>query len=161
MMKKNLLGFFLLAGLIGLGSVPSAYAYFTTNANAGGSYGIELGNDTDIEEEVDGLDKHIVVTNHEDSQPVFVRVKLFFGNEYITDWSIAGDGWSLGEDDFYYFADPVDPGQSTSELLAQFKVEDESDKTHFNVVVVSESAPVIYDENNRPVADWSQAAESE
>lgn len=160
MMKKRMLALSLLI-LVGLISVPSSLAYFTTNAHADGSYGIELGNDTDIDETVEDLTKHIVVDNHEESQPVFIRVKLFYGNEAVSNVSIDGTDWSLGEGDFWYYANPVDPGSSTSELTASIQIKNADDKIDFNVIVVSESTPVIYDENNNPSADWSQVLDNE
>ena len=80
-MKKKWMIFSLALALLGASSVGTAYAYFTTNARADGEYGIELGNDTDITEDVDDLTKSIAVRNNENSQAVFVRVKLFYPDE--------------------------------------------------------------------------------
>ena len=76
-MKKKWMIFSLALALLGASSVGTAYAYFTTNARADGEYGIELGNDTDITEDVDDLTKSIAVRNNENSQAVFVRSSCF------------------------------------------------------------------------------------
>ena len=98
-MKKKWMIFSLALALLGASSVGTAYAYFTTNARADGEYGIELGNDTDITEDVDDLTKSIAVRNNENSQAVFVRVKLFYpdeGGSPVSQVFVEGeDGWEV------------------------------------------------------------------
>ena len=148
-MKKRLLAFSLLVALILCSGISSAYAYFTTNVEADGSGSLELGNNTDITEEVDGLTKHIVVNNLEDSQPVFVRVQLFHG-DFGVPVSVEGKGWSNGGDGYYYFDSIVEVGQSTSELVAGIQSQKDS-VDNFNVIVVAESRHVVYEDGNAPV----------
>lgn len=154
MMKKNIFGFSLLLALIGLVSVPSAYAYFTTYADAEGEREIMLGNDTDIEEEVNDLTKHIEIANNEDSQPVYIRVRVFWAEgTNVDNVYINGENWSEGSDGFWYYSEIVDPGQKTTELTASIQTKGDK-KPDFNVVVVSESTPVIYENNNPRPMDW-------
>lgn len=158
-MKKKVIGFSFLLAMIGFISVPSAYAYFTTYADAEGEREIMLGNDTDIEEEVNDLTKHIVIANNEDSQPVYIRVKVFWAEGAHVDTVNIGPAdsndsrWSEGTDGFWYYSEIVEPGQSTAELTALITVKGDK-KPDFNVVVVSESTPVIYENNSPRPMDW-------
>mgnify|MGYP001086047891 FL=1 len=156
-MKKKWMIFSLALALLGASSVGTAYAYFTTNARADGEYGIELGNDTDIT--VDDLTKSIAVRNNENSQAVFVRVKLFYpdeGGSPVSQVFVEGeDGWEVPAraDGFYYYTPIVEPGESTTTLRASIQVKGDFEADSFNVIVVAESAPVIYDENGQVVPD--------
>lgn len=158
-MKKKWMIFSLALALLGASSVGTAYAYFTTNARADGEYGIELGNDTDITEDVDDLTKSIAVRNNENSQAVFVRVKLFYpdeGGSPVSQVFVEGeDGWEVPAraDGFYYYTPIVEPGESTTTLRASIQVKGDFEADSFNVIVVAESAPVIYDENGQVVLD--------
>lgn len=168
-MKK--LNIFLLTLSIALiltaSSVPlkDAMAYFTTYAHAEGGYTIELGSKTNIHEDFSAWTKHVVITN-EEGQPVFVRVRIFCGSKYditISDecgyWTDNGDGY------IYYqkpFKEPLFAGESTEELLIKIEgVPNEGvDGESFNVVVVYESAPALYDSNGNAYADWDAIVDS-
>ena len=53
----------LAAGMVLTATAGSAWAYFTTNTSASGSYTLSLGNETRIVETYSEHTKHLVVTN--------------------------------------------------------------------------------------------------
>ena len=63
----------LLAGGAGAGQ---AMAYFTTYVTAAGGHPVTLGYETQIEEDVEDMTKHIVIANTGESA-CYVRVKVF------------------------------------------------------------------------------------
>lgn len=72
---------------------------------------------------------------------------------------ISGEGWTLGEDGYYYYKDMIPAGGSTAnELLV--KIDNMDSKEDFNVVVIQECAPVLYDENGNPYANWDMILDS-
>lgn len=147
------------AALAATATVGSAWAYFTTYAEAQGGYTISLGDETRVEEEFSDWTKHIAVTSAEGSEPAYVRVKAFSGSEYTLVYSDKADKWSPGEDGYYYYEDIVEGGQTTEPL--DVRIEDiPEDAEEFNVVVVHESTPVQYDEAGDPYADWSVKLDS-
>jgi hypothetical protein len=137
--------------------VGTAWAYFTTYAQAQGGYTIQLGDRTEIFESFSAWTKHVVITADEDSQPVFVRVKAFCGSAYNLIYSDEGGLWTPGADGYYYYGEPLNGGQSTQELQIYINdVPDEiTDPTAFNVVVIYETTPVRYDQAGTAYADWA------
>lgn len=136
-------------------TINTASAYFTTYAEAKGGYTIELGDKTRINENFSGWVKYVTITSAEDSEPVYVRARAFSGSQYPLEYS--GDGWSLGNDGYYYYGDILSASESTSDLLVQISgvpVNADND-TSFNVIVVYESTPVLYKEDGTPYADWN------
>ena len=146
-----------LAGIL-LAGVSATSAYFTTYTTTSGSGSIELGNITHIVEETEGhiYRKDIQIQNEEGSGPVFVRVKLFYGDRSDLSFEL-GEGWSLGTDGFYYYDDALEATQSTSVLRVSIaRVGADAEKPQdFNVVVVAESTPALYDEQGNPAPDWN------
>ena len=137
-------------------SVQSAMAYFTTYASAVGGYSITLsGSDTDMDEDFSGWQKRVVVSNTEGSMPVFVRARAFSGDAYTLTYS--GEGWTPGSDGYYYYTPMLEGGAVTTELLVNISgvPEDVQSGDNFNVIVVYETTPVLYNEAGEPYADWS------
>ncbi len=162
MKRRNIFLAVLAAALILSVSLCGAVAYFTTSISASGSVQIELGPNTDIvEPDISRWTKHVVVTNNDDSkQSVYVRVKAFAGSEYTLQYS--GEGWTIDSEGFYRYSDPVAPGgQTENELLIKIDniPENAADRGGFNVPVVYEATPVLYDEAGEPYADWNLKAE--
>ena len=164
-MKKKTV--FLLAFAVALilaTTLPNAFAYFYTYARAAGGYTIQLGDKTTITEpKVENWTKHIVVESEPDSQPVYVRVKAFAGNKYSLTYGCGKDTegnpyWKKKEKDdgYFYYTGILQGGQSTEEMWV--KIENiptgAKEGDSFNVVVIYETTPVIYDENGQPHADW-------
>ena len=158
MMKKKTKVFWLTAAALVFlagAAVPPAMAYFTTYVEAEGGYPITLGNET-IEEKVENMEKHIVLTNTGESD-CFVRVKVFAGSQITL--TMSGLSWNQGEDGYWYYSDIVPVSGNTEELLAKIAIPEEY-KESFNVVVVQECTPVLYEEDGTPYADWNRIADT-
>lgn len=133
-----------------------ASAYFTTYARASGGYTIELGERTEIYERFSQWTKHVAVTSEEGSKPVFVRVKAFWGETYDVSYD-GGEHWTEGEDGFWYCGEILYAEGETPELdihINNVPTDVESGDS-FNVVVVYETTPVLYDAEGAPYADWN------
>ena len=128
-----------------------AWAYFTTYAAAEGGYTINLGDRTEITEGFSDWTKRVTVTN--------VRVKAF--GPSTCPLTYTGSGWTAGEDGYYYYGTPV-PGGGNTEVLnivinnIPTKEDGLEVGDQFNVIVIYESTPVLYDEGGNPLpADWN------
>ena len=159
--KKNLClaaaALTLTAGL----SVGTAMAYFTTYATASGGVSLSLDNAVTVpEEEVSNWTKHITVQNTGDID-CFVRVKVFAGDKYQDGLTYADDEgrWTPGADDCYYYSDIVPAGGASQELRVGIDPMDSEES--FNVIVVQECTPVLYDEEGNPYADWNRVMDSD
>lgn len=135
--------------------VGVAWAYFTSYATTKGSVPLSLGAKTEITEDFSNWTKSVTISNSSDSVPVFIRAKAFSGTIYPL--LFEGASWDLGKEGFYYYADPVAPGSATSVLkvIIEGAPSDAQENDQFNVVVVYESTPVLYDSEGNPYADWS------
>lgn len=154
--RKAALG--LLAVVLVLGAlIQPVLAYFTCNTDAKGVVPIVLGKKTEIEETFDNWTKHLTVSNDPDSeQDVYIRARAYTGSTYQLSITPA-NGWSAGSDGWYYYADPVAPGGSTSALDVEILNVPATPEGYaaFNVAIVYESAPVYHDEDGSPLpADW-------
>lgn len=144
--------------LAGSMSIQSALAYFTANASAQGGHTISLGSSTDIVEKVIDRAKQIIITNTGEND-CFVRVKVFSGSQIDIEYSGESGAWSQGEDEYWYYSDIVPAGGKTSMLKASIIIP-EGFEDDFNVVVVQECTPVLFDQNGKPYADWTQKIDS-
>lgn len=142
---------------VGVG-VGSSLAYFTTYVEADGGVQLSLGSTTTIpKEDVTEGSKHVQIENTGD-QACFVRVKAFAGSEYADGlkYEDASGKWTPGADGYYYYSDVLLAGATTDELLIHLGFESlEEDVDAFNVIVVQEATPVLYDEDGNAYADWS------
>lgn len=135
-------------------TVESSLAYFTTYVSAGGGGVVNLGNSTVIDEEKGEMEKQITIMNPSDRSDCFVRVKVFSGAAVTVE--VSGDGnWRHGEDDYWYYTPVLLAGASTTVLHAVVDVPEGFDKDNFNVVVIQECTPVVYDEAGNATADWN------
>lgn len=159
-------------------AIAPSYAYFTDQSSATG--GLVIGRPTtDIKEYFDHRGKQVVISNNEDSVPVFVRARVYAFEPYLD--TIEGNSWRYNsEDDWYYYQKVLEPGQETSyesgdalNVKIKFRTRteiynpdgsvdvDEVDTTgeNFNVVVVYEAVPVQYGPDGEllapEAADWS------
>lgn len=142
--------------------IGTAMAYFTTYATAEGGVTLDLGYaQTEIEEEVVNGKKQIVLNNTGDYD-CYVRVKALTGDAYkdgITYTEPDGAGlWTPGADGYYYYNAIVAAGDSTTQIDVGFVLPQE-DQTDFNVIIIQECTPVLYDENGEAYADWSVTAD--
>lgn len=137
--------------------VGTTVAYFTTYATARGYIELPIDQRTEINEDFGDWTKRVTITNAEDSTAVFVRAKGYAGSEYTLDYSSTDANWVIGEDDYYYYRLPLDTGQTTPTLNVRIGnvPADAHEGDQFNVVVIYETTPVLYDESGRPYADWN------
>ena len=164
----------LAAGLILASTIGSASAYFSAYTTAEGSVQIHLGSSTELEEpEVAAGVKHLVITCKEGSQPVYVRATAFAGQDVTLTYASNSGHWVDGGDGYWYYADgsldallPLAGGEKTDgdeELLVHVSrdVTEENVGDTYNVVVIYEATPVLYDESGNPYADWNLSAVQE
>lgn len=147
-------------GMVASLTMKGALAYFTTYVSAGGSYVVNLGSQTEIHEDLSDMTKHISITNTSQINDCFVRVKVFYGgdlNVSYQDKSESGDLWTYSEKDGYWYYGPIlAAGQSTEILDVKIKdLPEDFDRDSFNVVVIQECTPVVYDKDGNPTADWN------
>lgn len=138
------------------GTVGTTLAYFTTYASAKGYVEISLEEQTTIDETFDSWTKHLTIANQgDDSRPVYVRAKAFGGEQYTLTYS--GSGWNQNADGYYYYNSILNPGETTSALDVKIDgvPKDAVDGDNFNVIVVYETTPVLFDTQGNPYADWN------
>lgn len=146
-------------GMVASLTVKGALAYFTTYVSAGGSHVVTLGSQTEIHEDLSDMTKHISITNTSQINDCFVRVKVFYGgdvNVTYHDKSESGNLWTYSKEDGYWYYGPILAAGESTEIL-DVKIEDlpeDFDRDSFNVVVIQECTPVVYDEDGNPTADW-------
>ena len=146
--------FLLTAGI----SVGTAMAYFTTYTQVGGTVPLSLGEiETIPDEEVTDWEKHVTIENTGETD-CFVRVRAFAGSQYQDSLVYSGENWSLAADGYYYYSEILSPGETSGELT--IAIDNMDSDQDFNVIVVQESAPVIYDENGNPTGDWDHVMDS-
>ena len=141
-------------------SAGTAMAYFTTYTEASGGVTLNMGfSETIPKEDFSDWTKHVSVENTGDYD-CYVRVKALAGSKYQDglQYSDSDGKWTPGEDGYYYYSDPIAPGESTSVL--DIRIDSTKSDASFNVVVVQESTKVLYNENNEPYADWTQIADT-
>lgn len=156
---KRRLGLMAVAiGLIAAATVAPAMSYFTTYATAKGGYTLNLGESTSMKETFAEWTKHITIANTGETE-CYVRVKAFSGSQYPLYFSSESSLWSLHKDGYWYYNAILPAGtvMPESEALAiEIHRMDEASVQDFNVIVIEEAAPVLYDENGVPSADWDK-----
>ncbi len=155
MKRRQILLTVLAVALVLSVSIGGAWAYLTARTSAKGGITVNAGPTTDITEpDVSSWVKHVVITNDEDSSPVFVRARGYAGQLYTLTYS--GDGWTDGGDGWWYCDEAVEPGGSTPELLVTIggAPADPENGQSFNVAVLYEATPAVYDASGEPAPDW-------
>lgn len=140
--------------------VDKALAYFTTYVVAQGGKTLDMGfSSTELDEKViDG--KKIVVVKNTGTADCFVRVKVFAATDYKdlinvdasnhTDWIVDNTN------KVYEYSKVLVAGGETSSLSVEIGALDTDKNTSdFNVIVIQESTPVLYDKDGNTYADWS------
>ena len=157
-MKKSKVFLAALAVILAAGiTVMPALAYFTAHDEADGKVAVNLGYQTEIDEEVDETHKVVTITN-KGPESCYVRVKAYTTIGTLT---YDGKGGWTEKDGYYYFNDIVPAGGKTEPSLTITvpvpKTGEEGDS--FNVIVVYESVHAQYDENGALIdateADWA------
>lgn len=144
-------------------AVESAMAYFTTYVTAKGGYTLELGfTKTEIQEEVEYGKKVVTLTNTGDYD-CYVRLKALTGDAYKDSlvYSEPDDAgkWVPGVEGYYYYNEIVAPGGTSTALEVKFSFPEGKEPTNFNVIIIQECTPVLYDEYGNPYGDWSVTAD--
>lgn len=145
-------------GLVAASGGQDSMAYFTTYVTAGGSEIVRLGAQTEIREDVSSMTKHVSIQNVSQTNDCFVRVKAFCGQDLTltyTDTSGRGD-WYDGKDGYWYYRPIVPAGAATAVLDIKINLPAGFNKDEFNVVVIQECTPVLYDDSGKASADWSK-----
>lgn len=102
--------------------------------------------------------KEITLTNTGDYD-CYVRLLALTGDAYKDSLSYTGDSkWTPGADGYYYYSDIVAPGESTTQIDVSFAFPEE-EPADFNVIIIQECTPVLYDEDGNPYADWEKTAD--
>ena len=157
-MKKNrILLTALAAALILALSVGSALAYFTDWTQAEGKQPIHAGDTSRIREgQIEKWIKPITITNTSADVSIYVRAKVF--STY--DVQCYGDNWdTVGMGEYTNYSKVLGPGKDADDILyvKVEKPENAKDGEGFNVIVVYEAVPVLYNEDGTPKApDWTQ-----
>lgn len=156
--KKPLIMAAATLALTGTLAVGSAMAYFTTYSTAGGGVKMNMGfTETIPNEDVKSDGKHVTISNTGDYD-CFVRVKAFAPVKLTYQ---AKEKWSEGADGYWYYSDVLPAGQTTDpELLISYEFptgdsEGKNKPEEFNVVVIQECTPVLYDDDGKAYADWN------
>jgi hypothetical protein len=156
MKKFNKISLILALVMVVTALMIPAVSYFTTYAQARGGHPLRLGQDTEIHEDFASWRKTVQVENHHESVDVYVRARAYTGA--LTELAYSGTGWTLGEDGYYYYSDPVKPGEKTGVLNIDIKAPaatEEGDR--FDVIVVYQSVQAWYNDDGTAVpADWNQ-----
>ena len=113
--------------------------------------------ETKPHEEVDENGKHVTISNVGDYD-CFVRVRAFAPVELS--YNAPDGGWTDGGDGYWYYNDVLQAGQTTEkELNITYKFPSGDQKPEeFNVVVIQECTPILYDEDGNAYADWDRSA---
>lgn len=141
--------------LIGGITIQSAMAYFTTYVSAKGSHVVRMGAQTTINEELSQMTKHISVQNTSSINDCYVRVKVFCGSQIDVAISSESGLWETRGTDGYWYYIPIVPAGATTEILDAKIIVPEGYEENFNVAVVQECTPVVFDENGNETADWN------
>lgn len=136
-------------------TIQSAMAYFTTYVSAKGSHVVRMGAQTTITEELSQMTKHISVQNASSINDCYVRVKVFCGSQIDINISSESGLWEQRGNDGYWYYIPIVPAGTATEILdAKINVPEGYEES-FNVAVVQECTPVVFDEDGNATADWN------
>ena len=138
------------AGAVALActSVGGTFAYYKAAATAEGGKTINVQPTTEITENLDGNNKIVSVTNTGDTD-LYIRV-VGYGSI-----GASGSGWSQSGD-YYYYGSVIKPGETTSTI--EFTVDDTDKDRDFDVVVVEEATPAIFDIDDDGTLDANDAS---
>lgn len=147
------------AFLLGASAVSETMAYFTTHVAAEGGQVIELGATSTIEEEVSNMTKHVVLTNT-GKQACFVRIKAFAGEDFLLEYLGEAEDWKAGEDGYWYYQKVLQAGEKTQNLDIKIHLPSQEYTKDFNVIVIQETAPAVYDAEGNASADWTRVMDT-
>lgn len=152
-LKKSYMAVVVLAVLLLIAaSMNAVQAYFTTYVTASGEKTVVLDDRIETYEEVKGLEKTIGIRNT-GKYDCFGRVLVIAPDGY-TVTKISGNEWAQAEDGYWYYNRIIPAGETSADLLVISIGGIPADQPlNFDVVVIEEAIPVVYDANGNP--DWS------
>ena len=158
--KKSLIMAAATLALTGTLAVGSAMAYFTTYSTAGGGVTMNMGfTETSPNETVDQNGKHVTISNIGDYD-CFVRVTAFAPMELT--YTAPNGGWKAEDDGYWHYEGVLPAGETTPKLNISYTFPSGDDKPEeFNIVVIQECTPVLYDKDGTPYADWNHVITTE
>lgn len=146
--------------------VGTTFAYYTDATSAVGSLPYRAGTFTpssDIQESLEGTNKTISVVNT-GGAPILVRMKVLYAqsNATVTVGSV-GAGWHRGDDGWFYYDQPLwNQGDATTALVAAVEpLTGDNVMSEFNVTVIQQCAPVVWDQAQPASTEGEQAAEAD
>ena len=175
MKRRNLILSVLALLLIACAVINPAVAYFTANTSADGAIPLYFYRETEIYEEMDGLNKLVTIKNTggdhpELADPVWIRARAYIADAYDDEnhFKVSGAGWTEHSDGWFYYDDPVPVGGSTTPLKVEVKnlpvnaENQENDEYYISMIgvgVVYQSTTAFYDTNGIDFqeADWDEA----
>ena len=149
-------------------SIKDSLAYFTTYTTTRGSARLALGPRTEIKETIERQTKQIQIKNTGETD-CFVRARIYAGSLIILTESedVPAGGaahWRKDADGWWYYEAVLKPGENTNVLFVKIDVHKDMmdfDINNFNVIVVQESTPALYQEDGTPYADWNLSIKPE
>lgn len=142
--------------------IGSANAYFTTYVTAKGGTHINFYHREEIHEEFRDWKKYVTISCDEKTTiPMVVRVRAFSGDDVSINIPESNDWHKDG--DWYYYKGYLLGGNSgkdkTSQLVVAIdkqRVDDlNKDEDNFNVIVVYESIPAAFDDDDNLIDPWT------
>ena len=108
---------------------------------------------TEVKEELHGLDKTITVENTGEVA-AFVRVQLIYPDPNYMAGKVsinveAGEGWVKGQDNWYYYLEPIAPGAVTPTINVAVEVGDKDNLRPFDIVVIQQCAKVEHNTDGK------------
>ena len=129
-------------------AAKDAMAYFTAYIHTEGKETLSLGFTQTKLVESDNASGKIVVVENTGSADCYVRVLAFAPSSVKA--TVAGEGWTLNNG-YYEYTSKLDAGAQSAPL--QVSIDSETAE-EFNVIVIQECTPVLYDANGNPYASW-------
>ena len=149
-------------------SIGKAMAYFTTYVAAEGGAVLALGfSKTEVQETISDGVKYITIAN-KGTADCYVRVRVIVADEskIRVEEPAGNDNWNKNGE-FYYYDSVVkaacnnDTGCDECKttplhvVIPEITAKPDANADDFNVIVIQESTPVLYDEDGNTYADWS------
>ena len=144
--------------LVLVASAGLAGAFFSDYEHAIGQATFTLGNNTSIDEKVQGKEKTISIHNNGEGD-AFVRMAVYGPDEMTFPEDKIGKGWNKHDDGFWYYEIVLPEGGDTNTIVASIdEVPLTVDLSELDVIVVHEAVPVMYNEKGEPDMNASWAA---
>ena len=135
-------------------------AYFSDYDNTYGTATVHLSGQTEIVEEPSDKEKVIAIRNT-GSAPVTVRLAIYGPSELSISMENSSD-WSRADgDEFYYYTQVLEPGETTSKITASLEnIPASMDYADLEITVIHESAPLVYEDGSLRKPDgWDNMPE--